>query len=270
MDSAPDETDAPPFQLADSDVTLARRGLIGGVLRSVRAAYRGGECVLSVEGVARFRLGHQRITFPCASHGPQSPAFIEVLTGPALLLALAAQGRFALHASAAQVAGGGLWVFLGDSGAGKSTLAAFARSDAGCRPVADDILPVSWEADGFWAFPWYPQLKLGLQAQYARGSIAERLPVAGICVLEPKGPTDDVALVPLTGSESVSALTRQTVSARLYSPVMLARHFQTVAQAAGATPMFRLDVPRDHTRIAEVYRTLAGAGATHRHRDRPT
>lgn len=264
VDSAPDATDLLPFQLAGADATVALRGLIGGKLRSVRAAYRAGACVLSVEGVGRFRLRQLGITFPCSSQAPLSPTCIETLTGPALLLALAARGRFALHASAAEVAGAGLWVFLGDSGAGKSTLAAFAGSAAGCRPVADDILPVSWGADGLRAYPWYPQLKLGPKAQYAGGSMAERLAVAGICVLEPRGPSDEVALVPLTSGESITALTRQTVAARLFAPAMLARHFQAVTQVAGTIPMYRLGIPRDHGRIAEVYRKLAHAGAVRR------
>ena len=252
----PDSGDLPPIGHLDGG-TIAMSGPIGGTLRSVEALYRAGACTLSVEGVGRFRIDSRRVTFPHSRKAPLSSALVETLTGPALLLTLAARGRYALHAGATLIAGAGLWVLLGDSGVGKSTLAGYARSVAGCQPVADDLLPVCWQAGRLWALPWYPQLKLGPQGQYAGGATAERLTVAGIAVLEPAAPSADVTVVPLSGREAISALTRQTVSARLFSPRMLAQHFQFFAQAAGAIPMYRLGVPRDTGRLVDVYQTLA-------------
>ncbi len=248
--------DLPPIGLLDGG-TVAVRGPIGGSLRSVEALYQAGKCTLSVDGVGRFRIGSRWVTFPHSRKAPLSSALVETLTGPALLLALAARGRYALHAGAALIAGARLWVFLGDSGAGKSTLAGCARSVAGCQPVADDLLPVVWQAGRLWALPWYPQLKLGPRGQYAGGPTAEWLPVAGIAVLEPAAPSADVTVVPLSGREAIATLTRQTVSARLFSPRMLVQHFQVFARAARAIPMYRLGVPRDTGRLVDVYQTLA-------------
>lgn len=257
--AGPEDRDPPPLGLLDGGA-VSTTGLIGGRPRRVEAVYDAGCCTLGVEGLGPFHIDQRRIRLPGANPGPPSQALIETLTGPVLLLALAERGRFALHAGAALIAGAGLWVFLGDSGAGKSTLAGYASRVPGCRPVADDLLPFCWEAGRPWALPWYPQLKLGLQGQYGGGSLPERLPVAGIAVLEPVASGAEVRALPLSGLGSISALTRQSVPARLYAPPMLARHFQELARVAGALPLYRLEVPRELGRLGEVYGLLSGLG----------
>ena len=159
----------------DAGVCATTEGWLAGAQRSVRADYIGGACRVTVEGVGEFRVDPHRIDYPEPTTTASPSVLVEALLGPALLLALAAAGRFALHASAAQVADSGLWLFLGDSGAGKSTLAASIGSNPGCLPVADDVLPVRWDGATLWALPWYPQLKLGDHGQYARGGMPEQL-----------------------------------------------------------------------------------------------
>lgn len=258
--AGPEDRDPPPLGLLDGGA-VSTTGLIGGRSRRVEAVYRAGCCTLGVEGLGPFHIDQRCIRLPGATPGPLSQALIETLTGPVLLLALAERGRFALHASAALIAGSGLWVFLGDSGAGKSTLAGYARQVPGCRPVADDLLPLCRLDGGLWALPWYPQLKLGPRGQYGGGSLPERLAVAGIAVLEPVAPGAEVRAFPLSGLGSISALTRQSVPARLYAPPMLARHLQAFAWVAGALPLYRLEVPREMGRLGEVYALLSALGS---------
>jgi hypothetical protein len=249
--------DSLPTAFADEAVSLGMRGLLAGEQRLVEAAYRGGRCALSVQGIGTFELSPRRIMPPGEENRPLSPARVEALLGPALLLVLAANGRYALHASAALVADAGLWLFLGDSGCGKSTLAAHARAHAGSQPVADDILPVRLQGGLLQALPWYPQLKLGPAGQYAGGAMAEGLPVSAICSLELRGAADCVSLERLPSLEAVRLLTRQTVSARLYAPGMRTAHFRDIARVASSVPAYRLGVPRDLGRLAEVYAALS-------------
>ena len=253
-----------PRDFPDDGVNLRARGLLGGERRLVEAAYRGGRCALSVQGVGVFELSPRQIMPPGAEEQPLSPACVEALLGPAFLLVLAATGRYALHASAALVTDAGLWLFLGDSGAGKSTLGAYARTHGGSQPVADDILLVRLRRGRLRALPWYPQLKLGPDGQYAGGAMAEGVPVSAICSLEPRGAANRVMLERLPGLEAMKLLTRQTVSARLYTPRMRAGHFRDVADAARSVPAYRLGVPRDLGRLAEVYATLSEVHTTRR------
>jgi hypothetical protein len=247
-----------PARCFQAEVAIARtRGLLGGVQRLVEAAYGGGRCVLSVQGVGDFGLSPRRIIPPGWEDQRLFTPWVEALLGPALLLVLADTGRYALHASASFVADAGLWLFLGDSGAGKSTLAAAARVLRGCRPVADDVLPVRLDGDALQALPWYPQLKLGPEGQYAGGAMAEGLSVSVICSLEPRAAADRVTLERLPSPEAVKLLTRQTVAVRLYAPEMRAAHFRDIARVARSVPAYRLGVPRDLGRLAEVYATLS-------------
>jgi hypothetical protein len=240
----------------DAGVSATTEGWLAGAQRSVRADYSRGTCRVTVEGVGEFRVDPRRIEYPGPTATASPSVLVEALLGPALLLALAADGRFALHAGAAQVAGGGLWLFLGDSGAGKSTLAAAIGSNPGCLPVADDVLPVRWDGESLWALPWYPQLKLGDRGQYAGGGMPEHLPVFALCALAPGHARDPVAIERLSLLEATTVLIRQTVSARLFSPDLLARHLHDFARAATSIPLYRLQVPRDLGRLDEVYRTL--------------
>jgi hypothetical protein len=263
-DAARDEACSSAPGLPVGTAIARTRGLLGGAQRLVEAAYGGGRCVLSVQGVGDFGLSPRRIMPPGWGHERPLNPWVEALLGPALLLVLAATGRYALHASAALVADTGLWLFLGDSGAGKSTLAAHARVLRGCRPVADDVLPVRLDGDALQALPWYPQLKLGPEGQYAGGAMAEGLPVSAICSLEPRAAADRVTLERLPSLEAVKLLTRQTVSARLYAPGMRAAHFRDIARVARSVPAYRLGVPRDLGRLGEVYAILAEASVAQR------
>ncbi len=73
------------------------------------------------------------------------------------------RGILPLHGSAIEASRGAV-VFTGLSGCGKSTVAA-AFQKRGYRVLADDICPVSFDADGTpRAFPAYPQLSLWTDA----------------------------------------------------------------------------------------------------------
>lgn len=190
------------------------------------------------------------------------PFLSQVILGPALLLALALHGTFALHASAVAI-GGRAAVFLGDSGAGKSTLAAALGSrGGGWQRLADDVLPVALDADDIAvALPEYPQLKLPPEAQYvAGGGRPERVPIAALYLLDmspddasapttaptatPITSASAVTCEPITGSQALTTLIAHTIASRLFAPDLAARHFAFCAAVASAVPMKRLSYPR--------------------------
>ena len=246
----------PEFCFTDGAFDCATTGWLAGARRTVQARYRGGWCVLTVEGVGEFQVKPDRIVYPETRPGVSASTLGETLLGPPLLLALAGNRRFALHASAVQMGGHGLWLFLGDSGAGKSTLAAYIGAQPSCRRVADDVLPVCWRREQLWALPWYPQLKLGREAQCGGGAMPERLEVLGMCQLNFVSAVNSVAVERLSCPDALITLIRQTVSARLFSPALLAAHLDACARTVETLPLYRLDVPRQLARLGEVYRTL--------------
>lgn len=94
--------------------------------------------------------------------------------GPAFALLLHQRGRFVLHASAVESAGGAV-AFTGGSGWGKSTLAA-ALHARGYGIVADDVTAIAVSTECPTVFPGFPQLKLWPEAVVSLGEAPETMP----------------------------------------------------------------------------------------------
>ncbi len=180
----------------------------------------------------------------------------ELLLGPGLVLALALQGTWCLHASAA-VREGQAVAFLGESGVGKSTLAAHLGGSlqSGWHLVADDILPVTAGEGGAFAWPRFPQRKLPADAQPG-AALPERLPLAAICDLVPAAPEAAPAAERLPEAAAATALLRQTAGARLFDAALLEAHLAFAAELAARVPVYRLAVPRRLEALGEVRRCV--------------
>lgn len=270
-DPGPEGTEGPAgnplASFPDAGVSAAAEGVLAGAWRRVEAAYIAGECELSVEGIGRFRIGPAGIAVNAEGPEGEPCPVLEALLGPALLLSLAASRRFALHASAALTGQRELLLFVGESGAGKSTLARFLGSRPRWQPVADDVLPVRWHSGALEALPWFPQLKLGRLGQYAGGGMPQALRVSRVFVVEMGSETSDVSVEPVGHFDALTALVRQTVSSRLFSPSMLGMHLEDFGHVAMSVPIYRLRVPRALERLGEVEEVLsrfseANGGAT--------
>ena len=178
----------------------------------------------------------------------------EVIVGPALILAMALQGTFCLHASAVEVDGAAV-LFVGESGAGKSTLGdQLARTGIG-RRLADDVLPLTIEGGRAFCLPHYPQLKLSPQEQID-STVPERIPVRGIYDLWQLGATDDLQVRRPAPREMVQRLIRHTVASRLFDRQLLANHLRFCSALASATRVFNLYYPHRRDSIPEVLRLL--------------
>ncbi|MCL4837235.1 MAG: hypothetical protein KJ058_04630 [Thermoanaerobaculia bacterium] len=178
------------------------------------------------------------------------------MLGPGLVLALALQGTWCLHASAA-VREGQAVAFLGESGVGKSTLAAHLGGSlqSGWHLVADDILPVTAGEGGAFAWPRFPQRKLPADAQPG-AALPERLPLAAICDLVPAAPEAAPAAERLPEAAAATALLRQTAGARLFDAALLEAHLAFAAELAARVPVYRLAVPRRLEALGEVRRCV--------------
>lgn len=164
----------------------------------------------------------------------------DILLGPVLVLALAMQSVWSLHASAT-ILNGKTFAFLGESGQGKSTLAAYLTG-AGWQLVADDILPVTGDAAGVQAWPRFPQLKLPIEAQPGV-SLPEQLPLESVCILEPSGRNVKPAVKLLSRGDAVKALLAHTAGARLFSPDLLGKHLEFCTEAACHLAVYHLAYP---------------------------
>ena len=95
----------------------------------------------------------------------------------------------------------------------------------------------------------------------------QALRVSRVFVVEMGSETSDVSVEPVGHFDALTALVRQTVSSRLFSPSMLGMHLEDFGHVAMSVPIYRLRVPRALERLGEVEEVLsrfseANGGAT--------
>lgn len=181
----------------------------------------------------------------------------DAVGGPLVMLALALQGNWCLHASAVKLAGRTV-AFLGESGTGKSTLADWLAREGGVSVlrVADDILPVKAGESGLEALPHFPQLKLAADAQPAL-NLPERMPLDAVYVLSRPAAGELVAIQPLDGQAAVLKLVRHTAASRLFAPDLLVKHLDFCVQAAANVPVRQLSYPLTQAALPTVRKAIA-------------
>lgn len=181
--------------------------------------------------------------------------------GAPLMLGLALQGVFGLHASVA-MRDDQLVAFVGESGAGKSTLARYLAESAaaGWRRVIDDTLPLAQEQGLVQALPHFPQLKLAEAAQPVHLA-PPRMALQAIFVLQPPAADQAVTLSPLSPRDAAVALVQHTVGGRLFDPPLLQRHLEFCTLLASQVPVFALAYPRTLEALPRVQAALLAAPA---------
>jgi hypothetical protein len=228
-------------------------GWVGGAQRLVEVYDTPSGMFMKVEGGNEFFIAlHGETITKTDAQEELNQLDREIITGPALVLALALRGTWSLHASAATFKDNVI-VFLGESGQGKSTLAAFltASRDADWRLVADDILPVTMSSGRVNAWPRFPQLKLPMEAQPGPG-LPEQIPLNRICVLTHADMDKMPELQLLPPGQSIQVLLRHTAGTRLFEPALLAKHLGFCGRAAEQIPVFRLTYPHRKDTLPKV------------------
>ncbi len=152
-------------------ITLPLMNPDGG--RAVHVYPAGREVLVLVESVALFACRFDRIRYRMLRPLPLE-SLLWQLFGFVFSLCLESRGSRVFHGAALDV-GGEAVALLGHSGAGKSSLAA-ALAKLGCRILGDDHVIVEAHAEGLWASPALPWLKLDPRAARAIGVDPDQMP----------------------------------------------------------------------------------------------
>lgn len=174
---------------------------------------------------------------------------LEVVTGPALMLFLAARGIFSLHGGAVETPVGNI-LMIAESGIGKSTLSADAG--ASWRQLADDIIPIrplgDTKDDGY-AIGDYPQLKLKgarpiqMPRQNSKIDLMLRLSNRQVIAAEFRA---------LSKVEALLEIIRHTVAAKLFNDEQMRAHVKLAKRLSAAIPILEVAYPRDLDQISEL------------------
>ena len=244
VDSAGRLPEAPHTALlGDTSAVITRIAAPGGI--SVHAT-GFGEVFISTDG-------RQIIWRPGHNGARQRP---ELILGPGLVLALALQGTFCLHASAVLTPEGAV-LFAGPSGAGKSALAARLAAHHGLQRLTDDITPFAVDGSGAFLLPHFPQLKLPLESQYPADA-SPRYPIARLYLLTECDAEAPVREDPVSPSVAALAACGHAVASRLFPEHVTAALLHASASLVEHTQVRHLHYPKRHGSIAEVAR-LASA-----------
>jgi hypothetical protein len=160
---------------------------------------------------------------------------ITLLMGPALILNLAINKVFCLHASAF-VLNNKLFVLMAASGTGKSTIARFIKNQPECYRVADDIVPIKIINGKLRLLPSFPQLKLSNDQQY-NGNDIEMETV----LLFANKSKDVTALKKTHQMLCLKNLIKHTVATKLFNENELRGHLHFCHQVSRQTKTFLLD-----------------------------
>ena len=176
---------------------------------------------------------------------------LELITGPALILLLAEQSIFCLHAGGVSFCTSQKKImnvaFLADSGVGKSTLSKGTSSE--WRQLCDDILPVQIKESSVRLYHDFPQLKLE-QARVKDSNLRDCHLDYIFCLNSNQ--SDSIVIEEMSAVQSVLTLIRHTVASRLFDQNLLKAHCAFAQSLSQAVPIFQVSYPRDYAQLPEL------------------
>ncbi len=187
-----------------------------------------------------YRLTHDSSVYTITKNHIQSNGSshdIIVLLGPVLLLNLAINKMYCLHASAFLL-NSTVFVVMGNSGTGKSTIARYFDTLANGQRLSDDLMPFNCPNEKLTLYPNFPQLKLLDQHQYCGGPIKGNIVFIFASKSESK--------IKLNKENPINALKKMinhTVATKLFSPLDLKSHLEICSKVSLKIPCYQLEYP---------------------------
>ena len=173
---------------------------------------------------------------------------LELITGPALVLLLAQQHTYCMHAGSIDTEAGRIGI-IAESGAGKSTLS--AHVDDKWSQVTDDIMPLMInEANNHVdLLPDFPQLKLAnnvvVDSPKASGQLDFLLRV------NPE-PSKKIRFKVLPRTHAMLQIVRHTVAAKLFDTYTLREHAGFAKKVSTLVPVVEISYPREFRQLSEL------------------
>lgn len=224
------------------------------------------------------------VTFDISASGMDVQAHPEPGVDPATVehlylnqihpLMLSKQGRLVFHGGAVEVPGGAV-AFLGPSGRGKSTLTASFACE-GHKFMTDDCLLLSKRAGRYDVLPSHPSIRLwddsrealvhkaatfAPPVQYTPKSRVLSDEALSYCdeVRELRkvyflgeGLASDVTIEPVSASEALIGLARNSFLLDVEMQAVIAQHFDELTHMVALPLYFRLDYPREYSHLPKV------------------
>ena len=174
------------------------------------------------------------------------------MLGPPLMLTLALNQYFALHASSIEISGQAV-LFVGESGFGKSTMAKYLQNQSGLKRLSDDISVISNSDSIFILNSDFPQLKLKDESQ---NSSNDNRGLGAIIILNRQNKDAEINLTKLNSINAIEVLLNHGVAAQLFAKALANQHLKFVADLASQIPIYRLNYPNGLDHINTIAKIL--------------
>ena len=173
-----------------------------------------------------------------------------LLFGPVLILNLAMNGVFCLHASAFLLKGK-VFILMGNSGTGKSSIARFMNEQDHAIRLTDDILPLKIINDEITVLPNFPQLKLSADKQYKGDAI-----MGEVVLLFAEKSIGETQLTPIDVFGATKSLVNHSVATKLFAKNELQNHLTFCHQVSTKVKSFCLNYQHHTESLDQLYNLL--------------
>ena len=176
----------------------------------------------------------------------------QILLGPVLMLALALNELFGLHASSVRL-GDRAILFTGNSGFGKSTMARHLQQKSGFYRLSDDISVISKSGSDFVLNTDFPQLKLFDNDQKFDLPLIK---LGAVITLNRQSSNKDIGLIKLNSIDAVQVLLNHAVATQLFDKELVNLHLKFMVKLATPTPIYKLTYPNGLEKIPKIAKIL--------------
>ena len=210
--------------------------------RDVRFWRSTGRGQLDIDGVPACQIDFNESHIHVLNDQPLGGGLnLELITGPALVLLLAQNHTYCMHAGAVDTPAGRIGI-TAESGAGKSTLSCHVNDQ--WSQVVDDVMPVTLADNDneIEVLPDFPQLKLTNHC--VTNGPRKRKALDYLLRINPE-PSLATSFVVLPRIEAMLQVVRHTVAAKLFDTKTLAEHAAFAKKVSTSVPVIEVSYPRD-------------------------
>lgn len=175
---------------------------------------------------------------------------IHLLFGPILILNLALNNTFCLHASAF-IFKNNIFIVMAESGTGKSTIARFMEQKNKGSRIADDILPIKIRQNKITVLPDFPQLKLPPEQQYQGESLQK-----DVILLFAEKSLNKTQIKSISPFEGLKKLIKHSVATKLFTPNDLQKHLDFCFQVSQKAKAFQIDYSHSENSLERLYNEI--------------
>ena len=238
---------------AESKLMFTGNSWLAGKNRALTCFRAKTGFVIEVPEIANFFIDDDQsgiCVLDSKSDKVNNAVFEEILLGPPLMLTLALNQLFALHASAVSVNNKAV-LFVGESGFGKSTLAGWLNETTPLTRLADDISILDYENETFRLLPAFAQMKLADHQQHTDIPFTE----LGAIILLNRLTETTIKLSQLDPLNAIQVLVNHSVATQLFDKPLAQQHLAFMSELTQNLPIYTLNYPngQEHTQtITEI------------------